>query len=85
MTQPTPPAPFSQADIDNRFDYHPPATPNQRDCHQYVRTQAKTFAQALVDAVPRGRELASALTALEEALMWANAGIARHDDEGNRR
>ena len=33
---------------------------------------------AVLDNVPKGREQSLALTKLEEALFWANAGIARN-------
>jgi hypothetical protein len=32
----------------------------------------------LLSLVPAGRELSLALTKLEEAMMWANDGIARN-------
>lgn len=68
---------IDQADLDNRFDFHP-ATDVTGPKHDAVRKHAKYIAEALVALVPPGRELALAITALEEAMMWANAGIARH-------
>jgi hypothetical protein len=37
-------------------------------------------ADAVLDLVPPGREQSLAFTALEEAMFWANAGIARAGD-----
>jgi hypothetical protein len=45
--------------------------------HTAIRDEARALAHQLVDRVPPGRELSLALTAIEEAVMWANAGIAR--------
>lgn len=44
--------------------------------HAFVRLQFITLARRLVNIVPPGREQALMLTALQEASMWANAGIA---------
>lgn len=75
---------FSKADIDNRFDYHPSNSASNVAAHTAIRQLAKQFAQALTFNVPKGRELATALSHVEDALMWGNAGIARVDDNGNR-
>lgn len=64
------------ARIDNDFTYHPP-TPDQVTAYNQIREEARMFAHTLVDFVPPGRELSSALTSLETAVMQANAGIAR--------
>ena len=65
-----------QADLDNRFDYHP-ADPDTALLHQGVRQECKRLAEHLEVLVPPGRELSVALTNLEQVLFWANAGIAR--------
>lgn len=69
--------PFSAADLGNRFNFHP-ATDVTGPKHDLVRRLLRESAQVLVEQVPAGRELALALTSLEEAMMWANAGIARN-------
>ena len=76
--------PFSKADLDNRFDHHQ-HTKGSPARHDRVRAQAKRFAESLVAVVPASRELATAITHIEEAMMWASAGITRHDDDGERR
>lgn len=60
----------------NDFTYHPP-TPAQVTIYEAIRGQAHELASILIDEVPVGRELSLALTKLEEAVFWANAGIAR--------
>ena len=59
----------------NRFVFHP-ATPDTGTLHDEVRRVARQFATSLDALVPPGRHRALALTAAQEAMMWANAGIA---------
>jgi len=58
-----------------RFTYHP-ATPTTGPRHDAVRTAAAAYAAALAAVVPVGRHRACALTAVQESMMWANAGVA---------
>jgi hypothetical protein len=64
-------------DINNRFDFHPPKTPDRIQNHEAVRADIKASAAYLDLVLPDGREKSLALTKLEEALFWANAAIAR--------
>lgn len=66
-------------DIDNRFTYHPP-TPADAAKYERIRREGRELAHLLNGLVPEGRELALALTHLEEVVMFANAGIARADE-----
>jgi hypothetical protein len=77
-------AQFDDEDLMNRFGYHPPKDDDTRGRHELVRACFLGAATMLVDSVPPGRELALAITALEEAMMWANAGIARIEISGRR-
>lgn len=62
--------------IKNDFTYHkPPAEIAQN--FVTLREKAKELALLFDSLVPYGREQATALTRLEEAVMHANAGIAR--------
>jgi hypothetical protein len=65
--------------IEHNFKYHPPVG-NAEAAHTYVRRLCKELAQTLDTALPpnAGREKALAITKVEEAMMWACAGIARH-------
>jgi hypothetical protein len=68
-----------RADIEARFDYHPPLTDERKADHQEAREAFRTLAGFVDGALPDGREKALALTKLEEGLFWANAAIARQD------
>lgn len=61
-----------------RFHYYPPQTPRVVSLHQQVRGNAKAFAMFVEDSLPECREKALALTKIEEAMMWANAAVARN-------
>jgi hypothetical protein len=66
------------ADIERRFTYHPPAG-DQIERYDALRVQAKNLAMIVLEFTPPTREQSLALTKLEEAIMWANAAIARHE------
>ena len=65
-------------DIEKNFTYHSPKgdQPNRYEC---IRNTAKGFAMLINDACPDSREKSLAFTKLEEAVMWANAAIARNE------
>jgi len=63
-------------DLKNRFTYHAPKN-GQPVKYNKLRRWAFEFALQVDEMVPDGREKALALTKIEEACMWANAGIAR--------
>jgi hypothetical protein len=69
---------MDRADIENRFEYHPPKDEETKNSHARVREVLVEVALELDGLVPEGRELSLAITKLEEAMMLANAGIARH-------
>jgi hypothetical protein len=63
-------------EIRRRFTYYPP-NPERANAHKNVRDSIGTAAAELADLLPAGREKSLAITALEEAMFWANAAIAR--------
>ncbi len=67
------------ADLDARFDYHPPTAPGRAQEHESARAAFKALAQAMDAALPAGREKSLCMTQLEQGLFWANAAIARQD------
>ena len=69
--------PITQADLDNRFAYHKPREDSTAHRHESIRFICREAAKAILSMVPAGREQALAITKLEEAMMWANAAIAR--------
>lgn len=64
-------------DLRHRFDYHQ-ADPKTGVRHADVRVACLVAAETIVERTPAGREQALAITKLEEAMMWANAAIARN-------
>jgi hypothetical protein len=63
-------------EIETRFTYHAPKE-GQPEKYQLIRDCARSMALLIAGSVPESREQSLALTALEECVMWANAGIAR--------
>lgn len=70
------------SDIEQRFAASPPDDDRGR-LHQDIRDMIKETAYALYMIVPAGREWSLVLTNLEQAMMWANMGLARHYDPDN--
>lgn len=68
---------MSIAELTHRFTYHAP-TPEQQVVYAEIRERALIFALRLSELVPNSRELSTALTKLDEVVMFANAGIARN-------
>jgi hypothetical protein len=66
-------------EITHRFSYHPPRDGAAVQAHERVRAMLGDAAQELDALLPadRPREKALVLTHLEDAMMWANAAIAR--------
>jgi hypothetical protein len=54
-----------------------PANEWQAAAHEAVRAAGRDFALMLAQTAPDCRELSLAITKAEEAVMWANAAIAR--------
>ncbi len=59
-------------------DFVPHAAPQVQMAEMKdVRQRLKSVAMFVEKTCPKGRELALALTHLEEAMFWANAAISR--------
>ena len=71
----------TKEEIDARFTYHPPLNQGQKFRYEDIRKLGRNFAEYLVVNCPDSRELSLALTKIEEAIMWANASIARREKE----
>ncbi|CDN44855.1 Uncharacterized protein BN871_FT_00070 [Paenibacillus sp. P22] len=63
--------------IENNFKYHAPKE-GQPEKYEKIRNLAKELAYLIDAEVPNSREKSLAMTNLEQAVMWANAGIARN-------
>jgi len=66
--------------IGRDFTYHAPKG-DQPQRYERLREAAKALAEMIVMSCPDSRERALAITKLEEAVMWTNAGIARNESE----
>ena len=64
--------------IENNFVYHAPKD-GQTEKYQQLRSEAKALAHLINDLCPDSREKSLAITKLEDAIMWANASIARNE------
>ena len=65
-------------ELQKRFTYHEPKK-GQSERYKIIREIARGFAGFIAENCPDSRERALALTKLEEAVMWANASIARNE------
>ena len=63
--------------IENNYIYHAPKE-GQPEIYQSLRDKARELAILIQSTVPESREKSLAFTKLEEAVFWANAGIARN-------
>jgi len=61
--------------IENSFTYHSPKG-DQQERYVALHDKAKELALDILHMVPPGREQSTAITKLEETIMWANKGIA---------
>lgn len=59
------------------FVYHPPHCDAQRQRYETVRGNCYRAAESLLFLCPPSAERTLAFRKLEEAMMWANASIAR--------
>jgi hypothetical protein len=66
-------------DLRNRFIFHP-ATEKTGPQHERVRAECLRLARLFNEMLPDGREKSTAMTKLEEVMMWSNAAIARNSD-----
>lgn len=61
-----------------RFTYHPPKG-DQAERYGLIRDHGRRLAELIDEECPESREKSLALTKVEEAVMWANAAIARRE------
>lgn len=69
---------MEKQELEKRFTYHAPKG-DQAHRYETIRQEAKFFAERLEDLCPDSREKSLAFTNLEQAVMWANAAIARRE------
>lgn len=66
-------------ELQHRFAYHRP-TGNKGEAHEFIRNQCAYLASRINAIAPDCREKSLAITALEEAMLWTNAAIARNPE-----
>ncbi|MFJ2676408.1 hypothetical protein [Streptomyces sp. NPDC087525] len=66
--------------LENRFTYHPPQ-PGQTERYEQIRAGGRALAQLLAELCPGSPELTRAINAVDDAVMLANAAIARHSSQ----
>lgn len=71
---------MSKPSIEQLFTYHPPFG-SQPQRYQAIRDMARAFAQLVNDSCPSSREASLAITAIQQATMWANASIAVNETQ----
>jgi hypothetical protein len=71
--------PIDDERLDRDYTYHPPAGDDQVARYTVLRSAAHLFARGVMQFTPPSREQSLALTKVEEAVMWANAAIARNE------
>ena len=70
---------MDQTDLEQRFTYHPPdPSKGQPGRYDSIREEGLALAEHINLTCPESREKSLAITNLEQAVMWANAAIARH-------
>jgi hypothetical protein len=69
---------MSNPTLERRFTYHAPK-PGQPERYNSLREKAKELAYLIWDLTPHSEEKARALDKLDEAVMLANAAIARNE------
>jgi hypothetical protein len=68
-------------ELERRFTYHAPRTPERAAEHDAVRQSHLALAKQMAALLPEGREKALVVKSLEESMFWANAAVARQPDE----
>lgn len=64
--------------IETNFVYHS-VKPGQQERYVAIRAKAKELAELIAASTPESREQSMAISDLENAMMWANAAIARNE------
>lgn len=78
----------NMGELDNRFKYHPPLPPDesreagrlpQPERYHSIREYGRAMAHYINANCPESEETKIAIKRIEEAVMWANAAIARNE------
>lgn len=72
-------------ELDRRCDHHPPVNLARAEQHARWRAAVKVVMAEAMRSLPPCRETSQTLTALDDALMYGNAAIARPPMRGGRK
>ena len=67
---------ITKEELENRFTYHAPKE-GQPALYEAIRDHGRIMAAHIIKHCPNSRERSLSLTKIDEAIMWANAAIAR--------
>ena len=70
---------MTSGDIKNDFKYHAP-NDGQVKKYEALRSEGLMLALLIYDSCPSSSEMTTAIRHVENAVMWANAAIARHSE-----
>jgi len=70
-------------DLQQRFQHHPPRNDADIKAHEAIRETCRQAAVTIMGQTPASREQSLAVTKLEEAMMWANAALARNRSDAD--
>jgi hypothetical protein len=73
---------MTKEDIDSIFIYHPP-TEAQALIYVEIRKAARNLALDILQWVPASAEQTLAIRHLQQAVMFANAGVAIHGEQAD--
>ena len=72
--------PRTRDEVVTWFSFHP-ATGSKAQRHENVRSMHRSMALWILAAIPECRERSTALTRLQESMMWCNAAVAYRLDQ----
>lgn len=71
--------PHGSENLENRFKFFVSSDPKINAIHHQIRTTCEALAILIDQYIDDSREKSLALTKIEEAMFWANAGAARQN------
>lgn len=71
---------MSNERLEHNFTYHAPNAEKAKD-YETLRGMGRNIAVMIQVMCPEVREKSLAITKIEEAIMWANASIARDTED----
>lgn len=71
-------SPQAVAELANQFTYHRPHG-NQAERYEQLRSHGYLLAELILELTPPSPEQTIAVATIREAIMWANAAIACHE------